>query len=123
MNAITAPATTESVVRRHLEAFQGREGLAAILADYDRAACVFGPQAVYQGHEEIGRFFAGFMQAIPADAPERFRLHGLQVHGDLAFITWSVGDDIPLGVDTFVVRDGKIVSQTFAMHMGKRAAT
>jgi hypothetical protein len=34
----------------------------------------------------------------------------------IAYITWSVGDDIPLGTDTFVVEDGKIVSQTFAMY-------
>jgi len=34
----------------------------------------------------------------------------------MAFITWSVAGAIPLGTDTFVVEDGRIVSQTFAMH-------
>ncbi|HSQ81372.1 MAG TPA: hypothetical protein VLU54_09600 [Casimicrobiaceae bacterium] len=38
------------------------------------------------------------------------------VEGEVAYITWSVGDYAPLGMDTFVVRNGKIVSQTFAMH-------
>lgn len=36
--------------------------------------------------------------------------------GNVAFITWDVGDDIPLGTDTFVVADGKLVSQTFALY-------
>jgi hypothetical protein len=35
-------------------------------------------------------------------------------------ITWSAGTDVPLGTDTFVVRDGKIVSQTFAMCASSR---
>jgi hypothetical protein len=37
------------------------------------------------------------------------------VDGKIAYITWSAGADIPLGTDTFVVDNGKIVSQTFAM--------
>jgi hypothetical protein len=40
----------------------------------------------------------------------------MQVDGNIAYITWQVGSDIPLGTDTFVVDDGKIVFQTFAMH-------
>lgn len=36
--------------------------------------------------------------------------------GNVAYITWSVGTDIPLGTDTFVVEDGRLVSQTFAMY-------
>ena len=41
--------------------------------------------------------------------------------GIAAYITWSVGQDIPLGTDTFVVDDAKIVSQTFAMHTASTA--
>ena len=40
----------------------------------------------------------------------------MQVDGNVAYITWSVGADIPMGTDTFVVGNGKIVSQTFAMY-------
>ena len=44
------------------------------------------------------------------------KLCSLRVDGGLAYITWSAGDSIPLGTDTFVVYGGRIVSQTFAMH-------
>jgi hypothetical protein len=37
------------------------------------------------------------------------------VEGDLGYITWSAGAALPLGTDTFLVRDGKIVAQTFAL--------
>ena len=50
------------------------------------------------------------------DAVDRFELKSLRVQGNIAFITWSVGSEIPLGTDTFVVDNGKIVSQTFAMY-------
>ena len=39
-----------------------------------------------------------------------------RVDGNIAYITWSIGSDVPLGTDTFVVDNGKIVSQTFAMY-------
>jgi hypothetical protein len=40
-----------------------------------------------------------------------------EVHGEIAYIVWKADTpslDVPLGTDTFVVRDGKIVVQTFA---------
>ena len=40
----------------------------------------------------------------------------MRVHGNIAYITWSVGSDIPLGTDTFVVENGRIVAQSFAMY-------
>ena len=49
-------------------------------------------------------------------AIDNFSLRSLRVDGNIAYITWSVGSDIPLGTDTFVVDNGKIVSQTFAMY-------
>ncbi len=39
------------------------------------------------------------------------------MHGEVAYIVWSAetaDNAYELGTDTFVVRDGKIVAQTFA---------
>ena len=107
---------TESVVRNHLQAFLERKGVAAILSDYHEDARFYWEDRVYRGKQQIGEFFAGFIAALPADAIERFALRNLSVDGNLAYITWDVGVNIPLGTDTFVVDDGKIVSQTFAMY-------
>ena len=106
---------TEAVVRRHLSAFLEQRGLDAILSDYADDACFLSEGRAYSGRSAIRGFFEGFIAALPAGAIGRFALRCLRVHGDVAYITWSAGTELPLGTDTFVVRDGRIVSQTFAM--------
>lgn len=112
----TRSSVTESVVRNHLQAFVEQKGVAAILSDYDENARFYSEARVYRGKQEIQAFFTDFIASLPADAIGRFSLRSLRVDGNIAYITWSAGDGIPLGTDTFVVRNGKIVSQTFAMY-------
>lgn len=112
----TQSSATETVVRNHLQAFLDRRGIAAILGDYDDNAHFHSEKRSYRGIREIHDFFVEFMASLPAGAIERFSLRSLQVDGEIAYITWNIGDDVPLGTDTFLVRDGKIVSQTFAMY-------
>ncbi len=114
MNADSS--VTETVVRNHLQAFLEQNGVDAIVQDYNEAALFYTEAKIYHGKQEIHDFFADFIESFPAGAMGRFELRSLQVEGNLAYITWSVGDEIPLGTDTFVVDNGKIVSQTFAMH-------
>lgn len=116
MTAEPAGPATESVVRHHLQAFLEQKGVAAIVSDYDDDARFLTEARIYRGKEEISGFFTGFLAALPAGALDRFALRSLRVDGNVAYITWSVGTDIPLGTDTFVVADGKLVSQTFAMY-------
>lgn len=107
---------TELVVRNHLQAFLEQRGVPAIVADYDDAACVLSEDRTYRGRREITAFFEGFLASLPPDGIRRFSLRSLRVEGDVAFITWDVGREWPLGTDSFVVRGGKIVVQTFALH-------
>ena len=112
----TQSSITETVVRNHLQAFLEQKGIAAIVNDYDENARFYSEAKIYQGKQEIHGFFSNFINSLPAGAIDRFSLRSLQVDGDIAYITWSVGADIPMGTDTFVVGNGKIVSQTFAMY-------
>jgi ketosteroid isomerase-like protein len=107
---------TETVVRNHLQAFLEQQGVAAIVSDYHEDARFYSEAEIYCGKQEIRRFFSGFIASLPADAINRFSLRSLRVDRNIAYITWCVGSDIPLGTDTFVVDNGKIVSQTFAMY-------
>ncbi|MDN5766522.1 MAG: nuclear transport factor 2 family protein [Humibacillus sp.] len=109
-------STTEAVVREHLRAFLEQQGVDAIVKDYHDEARLYTETEIYHGKHEVHGFFEGFLVALPDGAIERFELRSLQIEASIAYITWSVGGDIPLGTDTFVVEDGKIVSQTFAMH-------
>ena len=112
----TESSVTETVVRNHLQAFLAQKGIAAILKDYDEHARLFSEAKVYQGKQEIHRFFTDFIASLPAGGIDNFSLRSQRVDGSIGYITWSVGGDIPLGTDTFVVNNGKIVSQTFAMY-------
>lgn len=112
---------TEAVVRNHLQAFVEKKGVAAILTDYDDDARFHSEAATYRGKREIREFFEKFIASLPPGAAESFSLRTLRVDGDVAYITWSAGREIPLGTDTFVVRNGRIVSQTFAMYAAQAA--
>ena len=109
-------SVTETVVRNHLQAFLQQKGIAAILNDYDDNARFYTESKIYRGTQEIHGFFMDFLGSLPAGGVDQFSLRSQRVDGNLAYITWSVGSDIPLGADTFVVANGKIVSQTFAMY-------
>jgi ketosteroid isomerase-like protein len=112
----TESSVTETVVRNHLQAFLEQKGIAAILKDYDEDARFYSEARIYKGKREIHDFFMDFIGSLPADGIDHFSLRSQRVDGSIAYITWSVGSDIPLGTDTFVVNHGKIVSQTFAMY-------
>jgi len=110
------PSNTEAVVRKHLQASLDQKGIAAIVNDYDDDARFISEGRTYHGRPEISDFFEDFMASLPPQALDRFSLRSLRVEGNMAYITWSVGHEIPLGTDTFLVSNGKIVSQTFAMY-------
>jgi len=40
----------------------------------------------------------------------------MEVIDEVAYITWEANPWSPMGTDTFVVRDGKIRCQTFAVY-------
>ena len=112
----TTAVETETIVRRHLQAFVDQRGVEAIVADYADDACFLSDDRAYCGKPEIRMFFNAFIEALPPEAVSQFKLHNFLVQRDVAYITWSAGLKLPLGTDTFVVRRGRIVSQTFAMY-------
>ena len=111
---------TETVVRHHLTAFLEQRGIDAIVADYREDAVFFSEDETFCGQEEIGKFFADFIDTLPKGSFDRFVLRTLRVRENYAYITWSVGKELPLGTDTFVVTNGKITFQTYASHSSAR---
>lgn len=113
MNGLSS--VTDTVVRNHLQAFLEQKGVDAIVEEYDDAAQFHTEAKTYRGKQEIHGFFVDFIDALPAGAIGRFELRSMQVEGSIGYITGRVGSEIPLGTDTFVVDNGKIIAQTFAM--------
>ncbi len=105
---------TEKVLDRHLKSF-ARHDLEGILSDYAPDAVLFTPERPLRG-EEIKRFFQALLREFGKPGAT-FNLTHQSVEGDYGYILWTAetADNVyGLGTDTLVVRDGKIVVQSFA---------
>jgi ketosteroid isomerase-like protein len=111
----SSPATTEAVVNRHLQRFSAGD-LPGVVADYAPNAVFIVPSGVLRGVAAIEPLFAALIAEF-AKPGAIFDLQQQVVEGDVAYIRWvaeTADNTYDLGTDTFVVRDSKILIQTFA---------
>jgi len=114
--------TTKDVIDNHLKCF-GEGDLNGILSDYAPDAVLFTPDGPLRGVDAIRPLF----QALIAEFGKpgaTFSLKHQSVEGDYGYIVWTAGtaDNVyELATDTFVVRDGKIVVQSFAARIIPKA--
>ena len=110
-NAIAA--ATQDVLTHHLNSFGD---IAGTLADYTAESRFFTPDGLLRGPEEIRRFFVRLFEEF-AKPGMSFEMLRQEVDGDTAYIVWkaeTADNRFELGTDTFIVQNGKIVTQTFA---------
>ena len=110
-NAVTA--ATQDVLTHHLNCFGD---LASTMADYTAESRFFTPDGLLRGPEAIRRFFVRLFEEF-AKPGMSFEMLRQEVDGDTAYIVWkaeTADNRFELGTDTFIVRNGKIVTQTFA---------
>ena len=114
--------STEEVLARHWRDFKAGD-VDSILADYAPDALVITPHATRKGVGQIREAFKEMFAGIMPPDTSTTKLEKEVVEGELAFIVWSGSSDkysIPFATDTFLVRGGKIVRQTFAAVMEKK---
>jgi ketosteroid isomerase-like protein len=108
-------ASTQEVLTHHLDSF-GKGDLDGIMADYTAASRLFTPNGLLRGPEAIRALFVTLFAEF-AKPGMSFEMLRQDVDGDTAFIVWkaeTADNRYELGTDTFLVKDGKIVTQTFA---------
>jgi ketosteroid isomerase-like protein len=106
-------AATQDVLTHHLNSFGD---LAGAMADYTAESRFFTPDGLLRGPEAIRRFFVRLFEEF-AKPGMSFEMLRQEVDGDTAYIVWkaeTADNRFELGTDTFIVRNGKIVTQTFA---------
>src|SRR5215831_19622787 len=111
-------ASTKDVLDYHTKALGGGD-LNAVLADYSLDAVLFTKDGAFKGLDAIRPVFAAIVS--------EFRKPGLKVNtiqhlidGDYAYLLWTAetADNVyEMGTDTFVVRNGKIVAQSFTANV------
>lgn len=107
--------TTQDIVDHHLKCF-GDGNLDGILSDYASTAVLFMPDGPLKGTDAIKPVFSALFTEFGKPGA-RFALQHVSVDGDYAYILWTaetVDNVYDMGTDTFVVRDGRIIAQSFA---------
>src|SRR5215467_1561621 len=106
--------TTNDVLDQHLKSF-GDNDLDGILADYSPEAVLFIPGNPLRGPDAIKPFFQAILAEF-AKPGASFTMRQRSVDGEYAYILWSAetaDNSYEAATDTFVVREGKIVAQSF----------
>jgi len=106
---------TEATLAHHLQAI-AQEDVDAILSDYTESSVIFTPDGPVRGLDQLRTMFTGMLTNMPHFA-EGFYILRRDCEDEIAYIVWKKDNVFPLGTDTLIVRNGKIVAQTFAAYM------
>ncbi|HMG91889.1 MAG TPA: nuclear transport factor 2 family protein [Chryseolinea sp.] len=118
-NAVVTSAPSEEktkeVLDHHWTAFQAND-LEATMADYAEESVLITPDKTFKGLTEIRDNFVFAFAIFPKDSTT-FQLDKSIINQDVGYIIWQAKSpkiNLTFGTDTFIIRDGKIVRQTYA---------
>ncbi len=107
--------TTQEVLEHHIKYLHAGD-LEGTLLDYADNAILVNMGGPKEGLDEIRAFFKdSIANCLPAETT--YEDVTTYVHKEVAYIIWKADSPfctIPYGTDTFIVKDGKIVWQSFA---------
>ena len=106
--------STKDVIDNHLKCF-GAGDLNGILSDYAPDAVLFTPDGPLRGVDGIRPLFEAMIAEF-AKPGAAFNMKRQSIEGDYGYLLWTAetaDNRYEVGTDTFVVRDGKIVAQSF----------
>lgn len=110
--------STESVLEHHLESLT-KGDLESIMADYREESVVITPDGPLRGLKDIRRLFSKIVDVMMPPGSD-IEIVRKEVEGDIAYTVWrgsSPTFNFLIGTDTFIVREGVIVYQTFAAQL------
>ena len=90
--------------------------LEGVVADYSVDAVLFTPHGPLKGQGPIREFFRALIREF-GQPGTTFSMQLQSIEGDFAYALWyaETADNVyEMATDTHVVRDGKIVAQSFA---------
>jgi ketosteroid isomerase-like protein len=118
----TRVTDTAQVLSHHLKAL-GSGKLDDVLDDYVEDSVLVTPDVTVKGLRAIRAVFEGFLSGLFEPGTYELAMDARHVEGEVAYIVWHAkcaSADILFGTDTFIVKNGKIVVQTFAAKIAPR---
>jgi hypothetical protein len=116
-------ATTRDVLARRAEAvsrmFAGTATYADVLAFHAEDFVWLSPSGVTVGHQAAAEYQARRLAFLPPQALAGYQVLSHQVSGEYGFTMFRTGE-MPFGVDTYRVVDGKVAFQSNALYLPRR---
>ncbi len=109
---------TQAVLDHHLAAFRAGD-VDAVMEDYVEESVMVTPEGEIRGLAALRETFSAFFATEFKPGTYDFTLDRLKVEGDIAYIVWHASSptaNYPVGSDTFLIREGKILVQTIVVH-------
>src|ERR1043165_7436255 len=114
---MSSQTPTQDVLNHHLNCF-AQNDLDGIMQDYTPESKLSTPEGTLKGIDAIRGFYVQVFPLFPTGKTS-IDLKHMFVNDERAYIAWSTDSpiaSIPIGTDSFIVRDGKIYWQTLAAH-------
>jgi hypothetical protein len=86
------------------------------MTDYTDQSVLITKEASYKGIGQIKSYFSELITHFPKNQ-STFELDKLVISEDLVFIIWHANSatvQVPFATDTIIIKEGKILKQTFA---------
>ena len=113
--------STSDVLDRHLKSFAEYD-VDGVVADYSSDAVLFAPTGPLKGPDAIRPLFEALISEF-AKPGSSFTMQLRCIEGDHAYILWTAetaDNSYEFATDTFVVRNGKIIAQSFNLPLWHR---
>ena len=116
-------ALTKRVLDHYIQTFQQND-LEGVMADYTEESILVTPDRTFTGLAEIRENFVGAFQALPTKGTTMTLTKSL-ASKDIGYMVWKATTptlEFRYATDTFVIRNGKILRQTYAGEVAPVAA-
>lgn len=105
---------TRQVLDHHWQTFRDND-LEGVMEDYTEESILITPDTTYKGLDAIRQNFIQAFEAFPEEE-NPLTLHKSVVEQDVGYILWEASTsqfELLFATDTFIIRDGKIIRQTY----------
>ena len=106
---------TQAVLNHHLSAFVEND-LDEIMKDFTEESELWTAEGPLKGLSQIQGFFSSMFPLFPTGQTQ-LNLTQMIVKDEMAYVAWNSDSpqaSVPVGSDSFLVRNGKILLQTVA---------
>lgn len=114
----TLQVTAQTTLQHHLESL-GNNDIDELMKDFTEKSEVWTPEGDIVGLKAISSFFSYAFTLFPKGST-RLDIKKMIVKGNKAYIFWDAESSIikvPIGTDSFIIKDGKILWQTTAFQI------